>query len=561
MLSARHQRHFSGTIAMRLRSHLPGRRHAGGAHRAERNRIVPQRLAATDTLPRGSHARPRSPRLVIATALALGMAVAGIAAGTAAAGHSGAPKPPVRVAVVTRDPAAAVTVLPGTPAATAAGLASQLFARAPAVVVTSPAGSDSDAAVIASRAHAPLLLAPAAGSAADRAALLAAVRALRPKAVLAAGLPVRALATELPGIRVVASARSLPATRPPALMRKVALLVGQANSPGLDLAVGTTANVAGADVIGITGDDPRADPAAIGALTSGRPQYVIGVGTGFTSQPLLAARVAVAETGVQLPGGGQILFPGREIVALYGTPLYPSLGALGQQSLQASIARAEAVAAQYNAVSRTPVVPAFEIIATVATAGPGPSGLYSHVITPAELQPWVQAAARAGLYVTLDLQPGRANLLSQAKIYQSLLEMPNVGLALDPEWKLLPGQLPLHQIGSVSIAEVNSVASWLAALTASYHLPQKLLELHEFQLSMIQNIRQLDTGYDNLAIVINMDGQGPPNTKRTTWRSVVTGAPPGVFFGWKDFYAKDTPMLGPLMTIGHVPTPVLISYQ
>jgi hypothetical protein len=187
--------------------------------------------------------------------------------------------------------------------------------------------------------------------------------------------------------------------------------------------------------------------------------------------------------------------------------------------------------------------------------------LYSHVISPAELQPWVQAAARAGLYVTLDLQPGRANLLSQAKIYQSLLEMPNVGLALDPEWKLLPGQLPLHQIGSVSIAEVNSVASWLAALTASYHLPQKLLELHEFQLSMIQNIRQLDTGYDNLAIVINMDGQGPPNTKRTTWRSVVTGAPPGVFFGWKDFYAKDTPMLGPLMTIGHVPTPVLISYQ
>jgi hypothetical protein len=78
---------------------------------------------------------------------------------------------------------------------------------------------------------------------------------------------------------------------------------------------------------------------------------------------------------------------------------------------------------------------------------------------------------------------------------------------------------------------------------------------------MIQNIRQLDTGYDNLAIVINMDGQGPPNTKRTTWRSVVTGAPPGVFFGWKDFYTKDTPMLGPLMTIGHVPTPVLISYQ
>jgi hypothetical protein len=522
---------------------------------------VQQDLAPTDPLTREARARPRPPRLVIGAVLALAVVVAGIAVGTAAAGHRGAPKHHVRAAVVSRDPATAVTVLPGTPAETAAGLASQLFARAPAVVVTSAAGSDSAAAAIASRAHAPLLLAPAPGSEADRAALLAAVRSLAPKAVLAAGLPVRELATELPGITVVGSAASLPATKPPLPLRKVALLVGQANSPGLDLAVGTTASVAGAGVIGITGSDPRVDPGALSALASGRPQYVIGVGTDFTSEPLLAGRVAVAETGVQLPGGGQVLFPGREIVALYGTPLYPSLGALGQQSLQASIARAKAVATQYDLLSRTPVVPAFEIIATVATAGPGPSGMYSHVISPAALQPWVQAAAKAGLYVTLDLQPGRASLLAQAKIYQSLLELPNVGLALDPEWKLQPGQLPLHQIGSVSIAEVNSVASWLAALTARYNLPQKLLELHEFRLSMLENIRQLDTGYDNLAVVINMDGQGAPNTKRTTWRAVVAGAPPGVFFGWKDFYAKDTPMLGPLMTIGHVPTPVLISYQ
>jgi hypothetical protein len=522
---------------------------------------VQQDLAATRTLPaRGRH-RARSHRLVIATVLALAMAVAGIAVATAAGQRSGSPKPSPPLAVVTRDPAAAVTALPGTPAATAAGLASELFARAPVVVVTSTGGSAVDAAAIAIRAHAPLLLAPAPGSAADQAALLAAVRSLRPTAVLADGLPVSALAKDLPGVKVVASARSLPATRPPAPMPTVALLVDQANSAELDVAVGTTAQVAGATVIGLAGSDPRVDPGTISELAAGQPHYVIGVGAGFTSPSLLAARIAVAETGVQLPGGGQVLFPGREIVALYGTPLYPALGALGQQGLQASIARAQAVAAQYDSLSTTPVVPAFEIIATVATAGPGPSGLYSQVISPAALQPWVEAAAKAGLYVTLDLQPGRASLLAQAEIYQSLLELPNVGLALDPEWKLQPGQLPLHQIGSVSMTEVNSVASWLAALTARYNLPQKLLELHEFRLSMLQNIRQLDTGYDNLSIVINMDGQGAPNTKRTTWRSVVAGAPPGVFFGWKDFYAKDTPMLGPQMTIGHVPTPELISYQ
>jgi hypothetical protein len=522
---------------------------------------VQQDLADTGTLPRRAPARARPPRPVIAAVLALAVVVAGIAVMTAHPRRTGPRKPPARVAVLTRDPAAAAAVLPGTPAAVTAGLASQLFATAPDIVVTSAASPAADAAEIAIRAHAPLLLSPAPGSAPDRAALLAAVRSLRPKAVLAAGLPVRELAAELPGIRIVSSASSLPATKAPAPLRTVALLVDQANSAALDLAVGTMAQVAGAAVIGVTGPDPRADPAAIIALASHKPQYVIGVGPVFSSQPLFAARVAVAETGVQLPGGGQVLFPGREIVALYGTPLYPALGALGQQGLQASIARARAVAAQYEALTSTPVVPAFEIIATVATAGPGASGMYSHVISPAALQPWVEAAARAGLYVTLDLQPGRASLLAQAKIYQSLLELPNVGLALDPEWKLQPGQLPLHQIGSVSIAEVNSVASWLADLTARYNLPQKLLELHEFRLSMIQNIRQLDTGYDNLSIVINMDGQGAPNSKRATWRSVIAGAPPGVFFGWKDFYVKDTPMPGPRMTILHAPTPVLISYQ
>lgn len=521
-----------------------------------------QDLAATSTLPASPRHRGRRPhRLLIAMVLALAVVVAGIAVGLAAGGQNGAPRPVVRTAVVTRDPAAAVGALAGTPAAIAAALASELFATAPAVVVTSATSPDVDAAAIAHRAHAPLLLAPAPGSAADRAALLAAVRSLRPKAVLAAGLPVRVLARELPGVRVVASAGGLPATRSPVPLPKVALLVDQANAADLDLAVGTTAQVAGATVIAATGPDPRADPATISALESDKPQYVIGVGQEFTSQQLLAARVAVAETGVQLPGGGQVLFPGREIVALYGTPLSPALGALGQQDLQASIARARAVAGQYASLTGNPVVPAFEIIATVATAGPGPSGMYSHVISPEALRPWVEAAAKAGLYVTLDLQPGRSSLLAQAKIYQSLLELPDVGLALDPEWKLQPGQLPLHQIGSVSIAEVNSVASWLAALTARYHLPQKLLELHEFRLSMIQSIRQLDTGYDNLSIVINMDGQGAPTTKRATWRSVVAGAPSGVFFGWKDFYAKDTPMLGPRTTIGHVPIPVLIAYQ
>ena len=288
---------------------------------------------------------------------------------------------------------------------------------------------------------------------------------------------------------------------------------------------------------------------------------MLAIGAGFGPPAQLASRVAVAETGVPLPGGGQVLFPGRLLVALYGHPGAPALGALGQQDLQATIARVTKVAAQYRGLSKVPVIPAFEIIATVAQAHAGADGAYSYESSVASLRPWVIRATGAGMYVILDLQPGRASLLAQAKRYQSLLELPDVGLALDPEWKLQPGQLPLQQIGSVSIGEVNSVISWLAHLTAQYRLPQKLLVLHQFRLSMVGDERALDTKNDDLAILIHMDGQGTPADKLQTWQAVTGAAPAGVFFGWKNFYVKDHPTLSPQETMGRTPRLSMVSYQ
>src|SRR5271166_2797184 len=217
----------------------------------------------------------------------------------------------------------------------------------------------------------------------------------------------------------------------------------------------------------------------------------------------------------------------RRLVALYGHPGAPALGALGEQGLQASVARARNVAAAYRTLTKVPVIPAFEIIATVAQARPGQGGDYSYQSSVASVRPWVRRATAAGMYVILDLQPGRASLLAQARRYRSLLELPDVGLALDPEWKLAPGQLPLQQIGSVSIGEVNSVARWLADLTAQYRLPQKLLVLHQFRLSMIRDEPKLDTRYDDLAILIHMDGQGTPRTSSRPGKRSPGPPPPG----------------------------------
>jgi len=500
--------------------------------------------------------------------------IPGVAYGNGTVGPAGtATRPPVPVAA-TRLLASTTSVLADTaPSMLTADLARTLFTSSPVVVVSGTTGTEVAAAAAAARnAHAPLLLtSPATAQGAIQVAV--SVRALHPRAVLAAGLPAaeqRELAARLPGVKVVGSPAALPKTGTPEPASQVAVLVkttraGKADpsaTTGASLtAVTATAAAAGADVVNVTATDPRTDPAAIKALARLRPAAVVAVGARFGSPGTLASRIAVAETGRQLPGGGQVMFPGRRLVAMYGHPGTPGLGVLGQQDLPASIARARKLAAAYGPLSSAPVVPAFEIIATVAESSPGPDGTYSFETPVSELLPWVRTATADGLYVVLDLQPGRASLLSQAEHYQSLLELPDVGLALDAEWKLQPGQKPLRQIGHVNISEVNSVVSWLATLTAKRHLPQKLIVLHQFQLTMLTGEQHLDTSHDDLAIVIHMDGQGAPGVKQATWNAVTAAAPPRVFFGWKNFLVKDHPMLTPGETMTKAPTPVMISYQ
>src|SRR5699024_768406 len=96
----------------------------------------------------------------------------------------------------------------------------------------------------------------------------------------------------------------------------------------------------------------------------------------------------------------------------------------------------------FASVAAKPIMPAFELIATMGTQTAGPSGDYSSPLSAESIRPWLDAARRAGVYVVLDLQPGRADFLDQARRYGELLQLPHVGLALDPEWKLTGSQRP-----------------------------------------------------------------------------------------------------------------------
>ncbi|MBD8507813.1 hypothetical protein HT102_15090 [Hoyosella sp. G463] len=345
----------------------------------------------------------------------------------------------------------------------------------------------------------------------------------------------------------------------------LALIAGPASEDGQawaeHIAAAATARAAGATVVPLAVPDPRATAGSVSAIRDNEDATVVALGSAFGTVPELRERVRAAVSVPELPGGGQLVYPGRRMIALYGHPGVPAMGLLGEQPVDEAIARAVELAEQYQPFSAEPVIPAFELIVTVASVSAGADGNYSNIAEVEMVRPWIEAAAEAGVYVVLDLQPGRTDFLTQARMFEDLLREPHVGLALDPEWRLKPGEMHLRQIGQVDAAEVNEVTDWLADLTARHDLPQKVLILHQFQQRMITDRESLDTSREEVAVLIHADGHGVPGEKMSTWEALKTGLPDGVWLGWKNFIDEDFPTFTPERTMLVDPAPWFVSYQ
>jgi hypothetical protein len=353
----------------------------------------------------------------------------------------------------------------------------------------------------------------------------------------------------------------LPQTAPPPPLEGA--LVLSTGDPAQTAAVGT-ARAAGAQVLVLPEGDPGATSESLAAFADAGSDAtsLVGLGAEFGDPDSLDWRARAAVTGVELPGGGLTALPGKTYVALYGTPSTGALGVLGEQPIEETITRAQEHASWYESLTDQPVVPTLEIIATVAAQEAGPDGNYSNELPVEQLRPLVELAAENDVYVVLDLQPGRTDFLTQAQIYEELLRLPHVGLALDPEWRLGPDERHMVRIGSVDVEEVNQVVDWMAGLVQEHDLPQKILVLHQFQIRMIPGADDVDRSRPEVAVLIHADGQGPHGSKMDTWRALQNHAPNVEHWGWKNFYDEDVPgPFTPEATMQVEPTPDFISYQ
>jgi len=329
--------------------------------------------------------------------------------------------------------------------------------------------------------------------------------------------------------------------------------------------VTATSVTVGAPTAVWTDDDPRRDDELRAAVAAAPAGWVLAVPTDVRPAPTDAdwgSVVVAAATAPELPGGGLVLFPDRVFVASYGNPSGPALGVMGERDAAGSIAFIEDLAAEYDGLfgPDVQVQPAFEIIATIASASAGEDGQYSRREDIDLLTEWVDAATEAGLYVVLDLQPGRIDFLTQAMEIEELLVRPNVGLALDPEWRLKPDQVHLQQIGTVTTAEVNQVSEWLAGVVRDNNLPQKLLIIHNFRISMLTDRQDL-VDHPELATMVHVDGQGAQDDKDATYASITSEGPDFLWWGWKNFYDEDVGLRSPEDTADVEPQPNFISYQ
>lgn len=257
------------------------------------------------------------------------------------------------------------------------------------------------------------------------------------------------------------------------------------------------------------------------------------------------------------PGGGYTLFPSHRLIAFYGAPDLPVLGVLGQGQPAQVWPQLAATAAAY-ASPPVVVVPTFELITFVAQASAGPDDTYASEIPAAEIDSYLQVVKAHGGMLILDIQPGRTNFLADAEALQPWLEQPDVGLALDPEWELAPGELPDRQIGQTTAAEINQVSAWLDELTAAHRLPQKLLMIHQFRPSMVTD-KPAVLSEPDLAITFNMDGFGATKDKVAIYQ--LPAGDPRWFLGYKLFYTRDTPLQSPAQVLALVPAPEVVEYE
>lgn len=302
---------------------------------------------------------------------------------------------------------------------------------------------------------------------------------------------------------------------------------------------------------------------ALGKVATSSPWYAAfmqGTTTASTTEPRPLWPVIRA-----YPRDGRALLPFYRIVAYYGNFYSTGMGILGEYSKDEVLHRLASTTAQWRAADKTtPVLPAIEYIDVTAQGSPGKDGKYRLRMPDSQIDKALEYAKEANGIVILDIQVGLSNLQAELPLIEKYLAMPQVHLAIDPEFAMHNGTPPGRVIGTMSAEDINYAIGYLSDLVKKYDLPPKILVLHRFTEDMITNYRRIEPSPE-VQVVVQMDGWGSPQRKKNTYYHVVAPEPVQ-FTGVKLFYKNDLKEDPPRMltkeeVLELMPTPIFIQYQ
>jgi hypothetical protein len=248
------------------------------------------------------------------------------------------------------------------------------------------------------------------------------------------------------------------------------------------------------------------------------------------------------------------------MVVFYGTPLAEGLGILGVFEPEEAAARVREQASVFDDINgERGVLPAFDLIYSMAMDIPTPNGLYLRYLGDWLVERYLAVAEEHDLQLILDLQIGRGDILQEVHKIERFLLHPRVHVAIDPEYAVGPDGVPVATPGRISGHDINAVQAYIGDLVAREALPPKLVVLHQY---IDETVTDGEATIDvpNVDLVLNMDGWGDEQEKRDKYWAYA-GLPYAERRSFNIFLRQDHRVLSEAEALQLAPSPDVIFYQ
>ncbi len=316
-------------------------------------------------------------------------------------------------------------------------------------------------------------------------------------------------------------------------------------------------------------------PASDGSLPDPRLMPIVAA-SGEISPTMLAARGTITERMTLAAQQAAPTSPYYRAtwVTFYGRPGIPVMGIVGAYPVDelTPLLRKEAEAYDRANGDALGVTPAFHLVYGMATKAPNDDNSHLAFLDDGTVMQYIQTAQKENFSVILDIQVGALTPVAAISRALPFLQYRNVHLAIDPEFAMShPKQVwPGDPIGFVTAQQVNDVQAVMQRYMIAHQIAgPRILLVHQFLDTMIENPEKLDWTYDQIALTISVDGWGGPWGKISKYNAFVTKATK--FAALKLFYNWDEPLLSPSEVMGLRPytgtdlfidiTPNLIIFQ